>query len=183
MSRPYTPRGRSAGASLLELGVIIALIAILMVIATDRIWALRVEAERVGVMDTVGTLRSALGITIAARLAKGESLSAIASLQNSNPMALLKQVPADYIGELANPKPAEIPPHRWYFDRRQRMLIYRVEYAKQFQSKLGGPPRLRFHIALTYQDVNSNGRFDPHIDQLRNIGLRAVEPYHWTTGR
>ncbi len=125
----------------------------------------------------IGNIRSALGLEVS-RLALQESINQVAKLENSNPMKLLAQVPADYIGEQEDPK--QIPePGNWYYDVQQQALIYTVLYSEYFSSPLAGPPRIRYRIRLDYDDKNRNGRFDAGIDSIGGLDLVPLEKYYW----
>ncbi len=171
-------RGRQVGASLTELVTMICLILIFIWIAAEKIWELRVAAERTGVASTIGTLRSALGMQVAGRAVK-QGIPAVIALEGSNPMDLLRVPPPNYIGELANVDPASVGGGRWYFDLDKRVLIYRVQFEEGFSSSLTGPARIRLAIRVAYDDTDGNGRFDPGRDQLRNVSLHLLEPYRW----
>ena len=89
---------KQQGFTLLELVVVIVIISILGLFAIDRLFAIRNAAERAAVKQVVGTIKSALGIEVA-RLALAGKLSAVAKLDKTNPLALLSQTPANYLGE------------------------------------------------------------------------------------
>ena len=77
----------------------------------------------------------------------------------------------------ADPKLFE--PGTWYFDTRDRALVYLVRFPEQFVSALQGPPRLRLAVEPDYDDLDRNGRFDAGRDPVRGLKLVALEPYHW----
>ena len=55
-------------------------------------------------------------------------------------------MPTGYIGELELPDPASVAGGSWYFDRKERRLVYRVSNTDYFLCKLRGPPRIRLQI-------------------------------------
>lgn len=171
-------RGRARGFTLLEMVIVIVLISVLLVVAIDRLLAIKAMAERTAVEQVIGTLRSALLIRFA-ELAARNRLAEAPSLAGANPMLLLSERPQSYVGELSAPNPADIPPGHWYFDSRERVLCYLVESSDYFQSELAGPARVRFAIQPVFDDVNGNGRYDAGIDALRGFRLAPVEPYSW----
>ncbi|NIR58086.1 MAG: prepilin-type cleavage/methylation domain-containing protein [Gammaproteobacteria bacterium] len=173
-----SPRARTGGFSLLELAVVTCLVAILATIGLYKIWELRVAAERAGVMHVVGSIRSALGIEIAHRVAESR-VGTIPELDGTNPMDLLAQRPRTYIGEHADPTPGRIAPGRWYFDATAGALVYRVRFEQAVETTLTGPKRLRFEVAVVYGDRDRNGRFDPARDEVYGADLVALEPYAW----
>jgi prepilin-type N-terminal cleavage/methylation domain-containing protein len=171
--------GFGRGFSLLELVIVIVLISILMVVAVDRLMALRVDAERVAMEVVLGSLRSALGIKVAETVVKGD-MAGLRALQDSNPMQRLAETPTNYLGELDSPNPAELKSGNWYYDRGSRALVYVPQYVTYFAGGVADPPRARFAIKLVYADKNSNGAWDSKTELIEGVRLAALEPYQWT---
>ncbi len=166
------------GFSLLELTVVICLIAILVALAADRLGRLRVEAERVAMLQVVGSIQSAMGIELARRVVRG-GLQFVAELDGSNPMDLLSKQPENYLGELRNVGLETLPPASWYYDAEQRVLIYIVKNTDYFATPLQGVPRARFRFQLDYQDRDGNGAFESGTDDLGGFRLVAIEDFRW----
>ena len=173
-------RGDGRGFSLLELLIVIVIISVLVVVAIDRLLVLRFEAERTTVQTVIGAMRSALYIEFAAAAARGE-IQRMDKAGGSNPMAHLAEKPESYIGEFYGPDPAVFEPGTWYFDLRDRVLIYVVRFPQQFVTPLSGPPRLRLMVDPDYDDIDRNGRFDPGRDPVRGLKLVPLEPFFWKT--
>ena len=168
------------GFSLLELLIVIVIISVLLVVAVDRLLALRFEAERATVQTVLGALRSALYIEFAAAAAKGE-IKRMDTAGGSNPMLHLAEKPEGYVGEFYGPEPKVFEPGTWYFDLRDRTLVYVVRFPQQFVTPLAGPPRLRVVVEPDYDDTERNGRFDPGRDPVRGLKLVPLEPFFWKT--
>lgn len=168
--------------SLLELLVVIVIISVLLVMAIDRLLALRFEAERVTVQSVIGAMRSGLYIEFAAAAAGGRS-SSIDAARGSNPMLRLSEKPEGYAGEFFGADPALFDPGTWYFDTRDRALVYVVRFPEQFVTPLGGPPRVRLAVEPDYDDLDRNGRFDPGRDPVRGLKLVPLESYYWKGGK
>lgn len=168
------------GISLLELLITVVIISVLLVVAVDRLLALRFEAERATVQSVIGALRSALYVEFAAAAARGQ-MPRMELAGGSNPMAHLAEAPESYAGEFFGADPALFAPGTWYFDTRDRALVYVVRFPQEFVTSLGDPPRLRLAVEPDYDDVDRNGRFDPGRDPVRGLKLVALEPYHWKT--
>ena len=167
------------GASLIELAVLTMLILTFIVTALFRIWELRVTAERVGIEQVVGTLKSALGIELAASVVKHRSQADLTRFHHCNPMAFLDPAPVNYIGEYeATPEEAEAG--SWYFNRRDATLEYRVRFSDYFSSSnADNPSMVRFQVQLEYSDLNHNGTFEPAIDSASALTLVTLDNYHW----
>ena len=173
-------RGEQRGFSLLELLIVIVIISVLLVVAIDRLLLLRFEAERATVQTTIGAMRSALYIEFAAAAARGE-ISRMDKAGGSNPMTRLAEKPEGYVGEFYGPDPKVFEPGTWYFDLRDRALVYLVRFPQQFTTALDGPPRLRLVVEPDYEDLDRNGRFDAGRDPVRGLKLVPLEPFFWKT--
>jgi prepilin-type N-terminal cleavage/methylation domain-containing protein len=176
---PASNRLNQRGFSTLELVIVVVIISLLIVFAVDRLLVLRVDAERVAVEQLAGTIRSAMGIQVAATVATEGGLQNIGNLNKSNPMALLAETPGTYLGELDKADPAAIEAGYWYFDKQQGMLVYRVINSGYLQTELEGPARIRFQLQLVYTDKNRNRRYDAGRDSIHGLRLKAVEAYKW----
>jgi general secretion pathway protein G len=179
------PRGQgcfkpcNGGFSLLELVVVIVIISVLMVLAISRLLALMVEAERVTMETVAGTLRSAIGMKVAESIVQSK-LSELPALAGSNPMALLAETPRNYLGELDGADPARLEDGNWYFDKRDKALVYLVRNKVYFVGGLAGPSRARFTVKLVYSDKNGNGVFDAGVDEIQGLRLGPMESYSWS---
>ena len=167
-----------AGFSLLELLIVVVIVSVLLVVAVERLLALRFEAERTSVRAVIGALRSALYIEFAAAATRGR-LGTLDAAPGSNPMERLAEKPDNYAGEFYGADPAVFEPGTWYFDTRDRVLVYLVRFPAQFVTSLEGPPRARLRVEADYDDLDRNGRFDPRRDPLRGLTLVPLEPFHW----
>ena len=165
------------GFTLLELALVVSFIAILVVIAIDRMWALRAEAEKASTMQVLGSLRSALGLQIAKRMVDG-GIRSIVVLEGTNPMSMLSVKPARYIGEVIQEAQSLAQPGDWYFVTTTGHLVYRVQFPEEFHGAIDGPPRLRFKLQLQFDDNNGNGVHD--VDEaVYGLDLKAVDPFTW----
>jgi len=170
--------GRHGGFTLFELIVVISIISVLFVFAANRLMKLAVQAERAQVQQTIGTLKSALAMEIAAHVAR-DTIPELEKWIGANPMDLLADPPKSYLGALDHPDPAGIEGGHWYFDRRQGLLVYRVYNEREFVTSLPGPKRIRWRLEPVYEDRNGNRRFDPGQDALVGLRLAAQEKFKW----
>ena len=168
------------GLSLLEVLIVIVIVSVLLVVAIDRLLAIRYEAERATVQSVIGALKSALYIEFAAAAARGQ-LARMDVARGSNPILRLAEKPDSYAGEYFGADPALFDPGTWYFDTRDRALVYLVRFPQQFVTPLNGPPRLRLAVEPDYDDFDANGRFDPGRDPVRGLKLVPLEPFYWKT--
>ena len=168
---------KQSGFTILELVVVIIIISILSLFAIDRIFTIRIAAEQAAVKQLVGTIKSALGLEVA-RLALDGKMSAVAKLDKTNPLLLLSQKPNNYIGEKGEPNHIT-KTGIWYFDKKQKTLIYNVLYKENFKTTLKGLPRIRYQMKLVYNDRNKNKRFDVRTDSIAGLDLFMLEKFSW----
>lgn len=170
----YRPR------TALELAVVAVLIGGLATVLASRLRVLQIDAEAAHLRRVVTGIRSALAFETAEWIATGARDDRLLELLSSNPMDSLLVAPPSYVGEVDAPDPYNIEPGSWYFDRRDRVLVYRVQHAGAFDTHLPEPARARFKFVPVYDDRNRNGRFEPARDRFRGIQLVALEPYRFT---
>ncbi len=165
---------RGRGFTQLEFVVILTVIAVLLAVAVDRLWILQEEAEATAMAQVLGSLRSALGMTVASDLVHDDTAD-LNRLAGSNPMRVLAETPKNYLGVFDEADPARIAGGHWYFDRASRMLVYQVRNQNFFRGGLGPPARAGFVIRVT------QARHAP--DDATGAVLVAVAPYRWGARR
>lgn len=166
------------GFTLLELVVVVIVVSLLFLAALDKMWALQATAERATMEYNIGTLRSALALQFVARIVRKDE-EGIRQLAGSNPMMLLNQIPGNYLGELDGVDPATLEQGNWYFDRRQKILIYLVKHSYFFHSTLTGPPRVRWSVQLDFAVPKPDSGPERPLNQLEGISLLPLEKYVW----
>lgn len=170
-------RRRSAqGFSLFELVVVIVAIAILAGLLLDRVLPLIGQAERVAFLQMRQQMQSALLLEAAERIARGESDS-LADLAGSNPMELLLQPPANYLGTLRSGDPPDR--HVWFFDSAAGVLVYRPGRQARFQSHEGPTDRIELAVSFVYRDRDGDGHYDASVDHFDGLRLASLHPYDW----
>lgn len=176
-------RGQSSiqrGFTLLELIIVIILVVLLFLVAFDRLLPLRGQAEAAHVASTVGTLRSALGMSTAQRVLE-DGISGLSELNESNPMALLAKPPDNYMGEIESADDEEVPRGRWYFERASDRLGYRVRYPQYLQQPGDDTVHLTWRVTLSFTDKDGNGEYDPGIDAAHGLDLLTLHDRAWQT--
>ena len=169
-------RDGSRGFTFLELIFVIFIISTLLFISLDRLWAIRAAAERASVIQVIGNIKSALGLEVV-RLALQSKMADIALLDKANPILLLAQAPTTYIGELESDSVTETGV--WYFDKKNKALIYNVIFDENFKTILTGLPRIRHQVKLMYKDNNHNKQFDSAYDNIYGLDLLPLEKFSW----
>jgi general secretion pathway protein G len=163
---------------LLELVIVVVLIGGLTTLAAKRLLVLRTEAERAALIQVLGGLRAAVSLEMLTRISGGRDAE-LGELVGSNPMEMLVEPPRSYVGAFDAPDPSTMPPGRWYFDRSEKVLVYRVRYAERFESELTAPPRVAFRVEVVFDDRNGDGSYQPGVDGTSGTRISAVAPYGW----
>jgi prepilin-type N-terminal cleavage/methylation domain-containing protein len=174
-------RGQSQvqrGFTLLELIIVIILVILLFLVAFDRLLPLRGQAEATHVDSTVGTLRSALGMTTAQRILD-HGISELSEMNGINPMALLAKAPDNYIGEIESANDEAVQRGQWYFERTTDRLGYRVRYPQYLKPPADETVHLTWRVTLRFTDKNGNGEYDPDIDAARGLDLLTLHDRAW----
>jgi len=166
------------GFSLLELVVVVAAVALLAGLALDRLLPLIGRAQRAAFVNVQRDLKSALLLEAAERITRGEAHT-LAELAGANPMALLLEAPANYVGSVQRVDVAEIPRASWYFDERQGRLGYRVGRFTRFDAQGGPRDLIELNVAFVYQDRDADGVFDAAGDRFDGLRLTPVHAYEW----
>lgn len=135
-----------------------------------RMQTLMAGAEASNVSNTVNRLTSALMLTAATRLVRGDQLG-LAALANANPMKVMQYPPTNYAGEVDTERVAELPSGQWYFDLRTETLAYRFDYPPRDSSGA----QWRFRTQIKFDDRGNDGAFDPERDQFTGIVLTRVD--------
>ena len=134
---------RERGFSLFELAVTVAIIGVLAGVLLSRIQLYQEEAERVAMESVVGVLRSALSMKAGQLVAQGKQ-DQLSKLTSINPMDLLAQKPANYLGEFNTPQKEKISRGNWYFNRKKLLLVYIARTGATFQ--VSDPRQFEFKI-------------------------------------
>lgn len=173
---PFLPRiapkpALSSGYSLLELVIALVIIGSLLAIAFPRLWELQVDGERMAFEKVFGELHTAVGIDVATLLASGD-MAGLEALGGSNPMERLAEAPWSYRGTVDGLQP--LPAGGWYFDTRERVLIYQVRNTGYFRGGPKSPEQARFAIRPVYVNRQSE-------QQIVGARFLSLEPYAWVT--
>lgn len=166
------------GFTLLELIVVVCVVCALFLTALNKTWELQTTAERATMEYNVGALRSALALQFVAKIVQQDE-EGIAQLAGINPMVLLNQVPGNYLGEFDGVDPTTLKVGNWYFDQRQKMLVYLVRNSHFFRSPLSGPPRVRWSVRLDFAAPGGSAASGSAKDHLEGISLVPQEGYFW----
>lgn len=142
---------RARGFSLFELAVTVAIIGVLASVLLSRVLWYREEAEKAAMENVVGVLRSALAMKAGQLVVQGKQHE-LSTLLTINPMDLLAQKPANYLGEVHTPQNEKISRGNWYFNRKKLVLVYIAGTGATFQTS---EPRQFFYQIKLLRNVDS----------------------------
>lgn len=165
---------RLAGLTLIELVVVICIVGLLATAVLTRLRLYQEAAEKAAMEYTVGTLKSALQLRVAAMLVHGEERH-IESLRQANPVNWLMEPPKGYRGEFRAAQPA-VAPGSWYFDATKNELVYVPNLDDHLKADPTGSKRLRFRVELEFERKATSDR---KPDAVAGIRLAPVTEYKW----
>lgn len=147
-------RSHQHGLSLLEFTLAALIVTVLVVLAFDRVAAIRGDMERARVQHTVAAMRSALALEFAS-LVVDDGLGQLQSHDGSNALELLAPPPAEYRGERSQADGA-VEPGSWYYARDPGVVVYRPRYPFAFG---GGRERLYWRV-IAGRDSDGGAGYD-----------------------
>jgi general secretion pathway protein G len=171
---------RSAGFTLFELIIVIVLVAVFSGMLLGRFLMYQEAAEKTAMEQTAGAIRSALNIRLAALIARGRTAE-IPKLVTLNPITLLVEKQRNYAGEYYDVSGSDIPPGSWYFDLKNKELVYLVDRGAHFVPDKSGRKRVRYRASLVYNEDLSDATA-ASAKEVGGIALKEVEPYIWKPG-
>jgi hypothetical protein len=121
------PPARLHGRGLLDTAIVLVLLSVFLLVASQRLLPLRGEAEAAHIQTTIGQLRAVLGLT-AAEIIVRDGMDSLQALPGSNPILLLEEPPRNYQGEVFTDQRADISPGNWYFLPEYGQLGYRIRH-------------------------------------------------------
>jgi prepilin-type N-terminal cleavage/methylation domain-containing protein len=169
--RVYPRRG--AGLTLIELVIVVCIIGILAAVVLNRLRFYQEAAEKAAMEHTLGALKSALQLRVAALLLRGEERN-IKSLAGANPFGWLAEAPNSYRGEFVAAQPV-VPSGSWYFDSARKEIVYVPDLDDHLERLADGSKRLRFRVRLDFE-LSEGG---PGRKQITEMRIEPVSPYVW----
>jgi general secretion pathway protein G len=159
----------TAGFSLMELAVTGAIIAVLATALLNRVLFYQREAERLAVDQVVTVLRSALQLQLTSLTISGPR-GDLVSLTEQNPMDWLEQRPVNYLGPIYAPQVRDVVPGSWYFDKKDKKLVYLFRSGDNFYSRERN--QLNFKVKLVNNRVNSAKQI------ASQVGARSMHTFN-----
>jgi prepilin-type N-terminal cleavage/methylation domain-containing protein len=165
-------RGRG-GFTLFELVVVILVFAVLATWLLARFAYYHEALERVAMESTLRGIKTGLQVRLAEMIIANREGEA-AELETRDPIQWLDEGrPPNYEGAYREPARAG----RWYFDARERQLVYVVITGDRLE--IDGRPgsrELRFRARLVRSPIHLPGG---PVERTSGITLAPVYPYRW----
>jgi type II secretory pathway pseudopilin PulG len=173
-------RRRFTGFTLLELVVVACVVSVLAVMLLNRVQFYQRMAEKTAMEQTAGAIRSALNLHVAALIAKSR-MDALPELAKQNPMDWLAQKPANYAGEYFGDKARDsVVSGQWYFDLKDRNLVYLVHNRSGFFEENTARVLIRFKVKLVYAVENFPGEGGQVAGKpVEGVVLEQIDPHVW----
>jgi general secretion pathway protein G len=163
------------GFTLFELVTVLVVFSTLVAVLLTRVPKYQELAEKTAMEQTAGAIRSALNIRVASYLAK-DRISEIPRLAQENPMNWLVEKPYNYAGEYFDPRPGDVPVGSWYFDLKDRSLVYKVETGEYFAGDIKGRKQVRYRVVLVYNEPDSSAT---GVKKELGGAVLKADPYVW----
>lgn len=174
---------RNQGFTLIELVVVMIIISTLLAVLADRMWTYQEAAEKAAMEQMAGTLRSALHFQIADRLLSGKAAD-IGELAADNPMDWLAEPPANYLGDRFAPAAGAVSKGNWYFDLKDRHLVYVVSRGEHFTPNKQGRKEVRYAVRLVFSNKKTQAGLENAVNpDINGVILALTEPYQWFSGK
>jgi general secretion pathway protein G len=186
----------AGGFSLFELVVFIISVAIIYAYAANRFADFPGQAERANFLAVTTQISSAVNLEMLYGVGVGRIASPQA-LAGANPMELLLEPPANYIGAFDAVDPDRLDRRIWYFDRSSQELVYLINDATGVALLINGREvptnEIRFRLEADYsmhdeetglpvrvlESAGEEVPEDSRVREFNGIVMRPVTPYKW----
>ena len=185
----------SRGFSLFELVVFIISVAIIYAFAANRFTSFPAQAERANFIAITTQLQSSLNLELMTVLARGRGGMA-GVFEGINPMDLLLQPPANYLGSFRSPDPSRMDRRSWYFDAGREELVYLINDMGGVFLDLNNVPiptqEIRFKVRIANGEVDKRTGLDTTLaeragnvpryarqSRVSGVLLQPIIPFIW----
>jgi prepilin-type N-terminal cleavage/methylation domain-containing protein len=166
----------SRGFTLLELIVVISVVAITATIALDRLFGYMSQAEKAAMEYNASMIKSGLWMS-AASLMMAERTSDIPALAKQNPINLLAQKPANYLGEIDGRKTDSLEGGNWFYDASKHQVIYVVGHRRYFMPEVPDDFTIRYGMKVLYGEMELAP--GSKVTYIAGITLVPLTKYTW----
>jgi prepilin-type N-terminal cleavage/methylation domain-containing protein len=164
------------GFTLIELIVVICVVAILATAALDRLFWYQGQAEKAAMDYTATMIKSGLWMR-AADLMMANHTSDIPALAEKNPINLLAQKPANYLGEIDGRKAESLQGGNWFYDVYKHQVVYVVGHRRSFMPAVPDDFTVRYGMKVIYGETElASGK---NASYIAGISLVPISKYTW----
>jgi prepilin-type N-terminal cleavage/methylation domain-containing protein len=164
---------RQRGLTLLELAIVLVVASVAGTAFLERLHRYQELAEKAAMEYTMSLIKTGLQIRLA-ELIIGNRQGEAAQLEQEDPTQWLDPRPTNYAGDYRQtPEPG-----KWYFDARQKQLVYVVQSGDRLELDAGQTAKeLRFQARLLRDRIKVGAAT---VDSVTSITLAPVYPYRWS---
>ncbi|MBI2313135.1 MAG: type II secretion system protein [Betaproteobacteria bacterium] len=167
------------GFTLFELILVIIIVSGLAVVAFDRLFVYQEAAEKAAMEQVAGSLQSAANLQFS-RLVVRANLEGVARLMEENPVDWLVRKPDNYAGEFYDPGPGEVALGNWYYDRKDRTLVYLVRRGEHFTVPGDDAKRVGYRLKIVYNRRGTDREASASGAGVAGVVFEPVHPYSWS---
>ncbi len=169
---------KDKGFTLLELVISLMVITILYAVLSTRLGTVAESAERAAMYGMLGQVQQQINLQLASFYIQGSPDKAN-SLLNENPFSRISSSkvfssPKQYAGEIDGGADPVLAEGRWYYDRRSKQLVYRVQRNKHLKIEGAEQRNLRFVLKLNGDAADNQSK-----SAVYSIKIQAVKPFVW----
>jgi type II secretory pathway pseudopilin PulG len=159
---------------MLELTLVVLIVSVLVVLAFERIAALRAEMERASVQQTVAAMQTALALEFARRASLPDTPPA-AGLVGANALRMLDPPPSGYQPRARHADWEQAPHGTWFFDPERGAMVYRASVPAALPGD-GERPIAAWKARAEGRDLDGDGTVEPGTEPVTGIRLVRLPP-------
>jgi len=169
---PFNSKLKGRGFTLFELVACVLIIGVLAAVLLDRLAYYQEMAEKAVMESTARVVKTGLQIRLAELIVANRQTEAD-TLERADPMQWLEKWLVNYGGVLhEDPQPGT-----WYFDERERQLVYVVNTGNRLElDSRAEPKQVRYRVRLLKDRVKTAGGA---VESVTGVTLSPVFPYRW----
>jgi hypothetical protein len=169
------------GFTLFELVVSICTVAILYMVAEQRLSELPASAERASFYGVLEQIKTGVNFKMVSTLAAGGS-SDVLRWEGRNPIEFLLQAPTNYQGEVERVTQKSAQARAWYYESETGHLVYVVgggsvdDVLVQAAGQSSKPGQIRFKLMNQYSSAADQNKIE---SDWQGVILQEVVEYNW----
>jgi general secretion pathway protein G len=164
------------GFTLIELVMVVCIVAITATVGLDRLFWYQGQAEKINMEYTASMIKSGLWMS-AASLMMADRGAEVPTLAQQNPINLLAEKPANYLGELDSSKTEAIKGGNWFYDASSKQVVYVVSQRRNFTPVVADDFMVRYSMKVLYSEMEiTKGK---QVKYVAGVTLVPLSKYVW----